>query len=192
MSKIGVFAGTFDPIHNGHIAFAKKALENGLEKVYFLPEQMPLNKKVVEEKGPRVAMIRYSLAGLDNLELIADNNQLVFSPRGTLSFLTDKFPGKEIVLLFGADVVPRIASWPEIELLAKNTQLMIATRNDSLEKIKALFDDIKQDINLDFKYQIIESDENDISSTRIKAEGISDKFVPQIVAKYIQERNLYS
>lgn len=70
-SHVGVYVGTFDPVHAGHIAFALQALQEArLEMVYFLPERMPRHKRPIEHYGHRVAMLERALRPYQKLQLI--------------------------------------------------------------------------------------------------------------------------
>jgi nicotinate-nucleotide adenylyltransferase len=61
-NRIGIYSGTFDPVHSGHISFALQSLKAAkLDKVYFLPERRPRNKQQVEHFGHRVAMLKRAI-----------------------------------------------------------------------------------------------------------------------------------
>ena len=126
--RIGIYAGTFDPVHAGHIAFALQAIEAAkLQKVYFLPERRPRAKQQVEHFGHRVAMLKKAFAPhpkLKTLELVDVN----FSINRTLPKLQEIFAKDEIVFLFGSDVVPGIAHWPRATNLIKNHEFVIGLR----------------------------------------------------------------
>ena len=71
MSKVGIFSGTFDPVHAGHIAFALEAMESaGLDKVYFLPESMPRRKSGVTHYAHRLAMLELALKPYNKLSIL--------------------------------------------------------------------------------------------------------------------------
>lgn len=129
MRRVGVYAGTFDPVHSGHIAFALQAMQAAkLDKVYFLPERRPRAKQQVEHFGHRVAMLRRALGPhpqFDMLELV----EVRFSVERTLPTLQKRFPGVGLVFLFGSDVVPGLADWPNAELLLETSELVIGIRS---------------------------------------------------------------
>jgi nicotinate-nucleotide adenylyltransferase len=127
LKKFGVFAGTFDPLHNGHLAFARQALRSGLDKVYFLPEPRPRRKQGVRALEHRQGMIEVAIQDDTRLGLIK-LEQARFTPYETLPVLQQRFPNAEIVLLFGDDVLRHIADWPRIAELADSVRLLIATR----------------------------------------------------------------
>lgn len=166
MSKIGIFAGAFDPVHDGHIAFARKALENGLEKVYFLPEANPRMKPNVSDINERISIISKEIEHYPNFETIRlkQNN---FEVQSVLTELSQMFPDDKFVFLFGDDVIEHLASWKDLDIFASQVELMIATRKHSTDKINQMLSDFKSE-GLVFNYHIIELDQ-DISSTQIRA-----------------------
>lgn len=130
MKRIGVYAGTFDPVHSGHLAFALQSIQAAnLDTVYFLPERRPRNKQGVEHFGHRVAMLKRAIKPHPQfavLELV----DVSFSIERTLPFLQQKFPGHELVFLFGSDVIPGLAEWPHADKLLQGNELVIGLRHD--------------------------------------------------------------
>lgn len=130
MKRIGIYAGTFDPVHTGHVTFGLQALQAAqLDKIYFLPERRPRCKEHVEHFGHRVAMLRQALEPhpqLDVMELV----DVSFSSERTLPHLKNQFPKAQLVFLFGSDIVPSIAQWPKAERLLRNGEFVIGLRND--------------------------------------------------------------
>jgi nicotinate-nucleotide adenylyltransferase len=136
MSRIGIYAGTFDPVHAGHITFALQSLRAAkLDKVYFLPERRPRAKQNVEHFGHRSAMLNRAIkphAQFEVMELV----DVSFSVDRTLPFLGAQFPDSRLVFLFGSDVVPGLAEWPNADKLLKAGELVIGLRSrDDRENI---------------------------------------------------------
>jgi len=62
MTRVGIYPGTFDPVHVGHIAFALQAMKSAkLDYLYFLPERSPRRKTDITHYGHRVAMLRRAI-----------------------------------------------------------------------------------------------------------------------------------
>lgn len=140
-SRIGIYAGTFNPVHSGHIAFALQALEAAaLDTVYFLPERQPRGKQAVEHFGHRVGMLERALKPhprLKTLELVDVN----FSVTRTLPQLQQRFEGSQLVFLFGSDVVPGLADWPHAARLLKDNELVIGIRSrDNRENLRGIIE----------------------------------------------------
>jgi nicotinate-nucleotide adenylyltransferase len=130
LSRIGIYAGTFDPVHAGHITFALQAIEAAdLEVVYFLPERRPRAKQQVEHFGHRVAMLKKACRPHPRLKVM-EMVDVNFSVSRTLPKLQELFANNQLVFLFGSDVVPGIADWPNAANLLKNHELVIGLRGD--------------------------------------------------------------
>jgi len=132
--RIGIYAGTFDPVHSGHIAFALQAVAAArLDKVYFIPERQPRGKSGVEHFGHRVAMLQRATQPHRNfgvLELVDVN----FSVVRTLPKLEHQFTDARLVFLFGSDAVDSMPVWPNIERLLSSAELVIGLRDDHQEQ----------------------------------------------------------
>jgi nicotinate-nucleotide adenylyltransferase len=126
--RIGIYAGTFDPVHVGHVTFALQAVvAAGLTRVYFLPERRPRDKSQVEHFGHRVAMLRRALRPHPQFEVL-ELVDVSFSVERTLPFLQQRFAGDELVFLFGSDIVAGLADWPHVDQLLKSAELVIGLR----------------------------------------------------------------
>lgn len=130
MSRIGIYAGTFDPVHSGHLAFALQSVQAAqLDMVYFLPERRPRKKQHVEHFGHRVAMLKRAIAPHPQfgvMELV----DVSFSIERTLPHLQKEFPGDELVFLFGSDIIPGLDKWPHAGTLLGAGELVIGLRHD--------------------------------------------------------------
>ena len=126
--RIGIFAGTFDPVHAGHIAFALQAAEIAkLDEVVFIPERRPRSKSSTEHFGHRVAMIRQAIkphSKLALLELVEGN----LSVQRTLPHLRSMYPDAELVMLAGSDVLLTMPQWPNVGRLLKEIELVVGVR----------------------------------------------------------------
>ncbi|MES2971770.1 MAG: adenylyltransferase/cytidyltransferase family protein [Patescibacteria group bacterium] len=192
--RIGIFAGTFDPVHAGHLAFAEEALKNGLEKVMFLPEPRPRRKQGVRALEHRVAMVQLSIAENPRLGTII-LEQARFTPHETLLLLQARFVGYQLVLLFGDDVISHIAHWPHVETLLTATELLIASRHEDAKLLQANLEALEQARALKFRYRIVYPDQEHISSSALRLKlkhGHTVSDLPQSVKKYIDQNKLYA
>jgi nicotinate-nucleotide adenylyltransferase len=127
--RVGIFRGTFDPVHEGHISFARKAItEAHLDCVYFLVEQSPRHKNKVSEQGHRIAMVAEAVhpcLGLDLLEL-GDINGGVGQ---IIPQLRSKFSSTTFVFLMGSDVAKTLPQWPDLAVLCAGNEIVIALRD---------------------------------------------------------------
>jgi nicotinate-nucleotide adenylyltransferase len=126
--SVGIFAGTFDPVHNGHVAFVLAAIEQcHLDEVVFLPERQPRGKQHVTSLSHRMAMLQEAIAGnpkLSVLELPDDQ----FTVAATLPELELLMPDASLSLLVGTDVARSVATWPHAEQLLAKVAVIVAVR----------------------------------------------------------------
>lgn len=183
MKKVGVYSGVFDPVHHGHISFARKAKhELGLDKVYFLVEPKPRRKDTVSDIRHRLNMMWLALQDWPELELLPlDHHQ--FTVRETLPLLEQKFKEAELHLLMGTDLFKFIHTWPGFEALQKKVQFVVGQRaGESSKNIQAL------------PHQVVTTDLSELSSTNVRSLTASQlpAAVPDPVAQYIASQRLYS
>ena len=130
-AKIGIFSGSFDPVHLGHITFALQAINDAkLDKVYFLPERTPRNKEPYEHFGHRVAMIKRAIKPHPKLDILELNDR-TFSINKTLPALEAIFKNERLVFLFGSDKIGVLINWPNADRLLTSSEVIIGLRHDS-------------------------------------------------------------
>lgn len=163
--RIGIYSGTFDPVHIGHIAFALQAINQAnLDLVVFMPERRPRHKSNVEHFGHRTAMITRAIKPYRKLALF-ELPDVHFSVTKTLPKLYLKFTDSELVMLMGSDVVDTLENWPDLEQLFLQSELVIGLREgSSRNKIQAQLNsfDIKP------KVTFINSIEPSASSEKVR------------------------
>lgn len=128
MKRIGIYSGTFDPVHTGHVTFALQAVEAAdLDKVYFMPEREPRQKVGVTHYGHRYAMLQRVVRPHAHLAVL-DTTDKYFSVARTLPRLQQLFPKSEIILLLGSDVTQFLHTWQHIDTLAKSVSFCVGLR----------------------------------------------------------------
>ena len=192
--RVGIFAGTFDPIHAGHLAFAEAALQTGLEKVFFLVEPRPRRKQGVRALEHRIAMVDLAIADQPKFGQIV-LKQARFTIHETLPVLQARFPNHQLLLLFGDDVISHVAHWPHVQELADAVTLLVASRWRDKTELEAAFKTLQQTRSLHFHYEIIQVNQPEVASSRIrlalKNKKTSTELLPSI-ADYIHKHRLYS
>lgn len=171
MKRIGILAGTFDPIHEGHIGFCLAAAERGhLEKVYLLPERSPRFKQNVSEFTARLQAVKDAATPHSNLGVIS-LDEPCFSVDTTLPQLRAQFEPTRITLLIGSDVAcMSLPNWDNLEQLTLDVDFIVSIRGDSTVR------DVQQCMrNIEttyptFRYTIIDSPHRDVSSSKIREE----------------------
>lgn len=191
--QVGIFPGTFDPVHNGHLQFAIESLERAsLNKIFFLIEPRPRRKQGVKAFEHRLRMVQLAIKSEPRFGTIV-LEQAQFTPQDTMPLLQARFKGAIMNLLMGDDMLKHLGDWPHVEELVKACHFIIGVRHDeggALERIMAL----ERTRGLDFKYSIFTSKFSAVSSSKIKSslrkKGFSDD-IPVIVQEYISEHGLY-
>jgi nicotinate-nucleotide adenylyltransferase len=164
--RIGIFAGTFDPVHSGHISFALEAIKKtDLDSVIFLPERRPRHKPEVEHFGHRTAMISRAIQPYHQLGLL-ELPDVHFDVARTLPKLHREFSGHQLVLLMGGEAAANLPSWPDAKKLVKTCELVIGLRagqskSNVLEQLNSISPALAH-------VTFIKSKEPHISSSRIR------------------------
>lgn len=140
-TRIGIYSGTFNPVHAGHIAFALQAMQAAkLDKLYFLPERRPRSKKHVEHFGHRVAMLKQAAKPYPTFDVL-ELDDVSFSVKRTLPRLEITFPDSQLVFLIGSDVAEHMGQWPQLDRLFATSEILVGIRDmhdaEHLQKIIA-------------------------------------------------------
>ncbi len=188
--KIGLVGGTFDPVHNGHIALATKAYETlELDTVLFIPAFIPPHKNAptITAVEHRRTMLEMALEGLSFCEIsdIELAKERVVNTIDTLQELRTVYGAEvELYFLVGSDFVDQYTTWKEYEKLSSAAHFMIAARPGfSVSQIPE-------------GMQLLEGDFPLVSSTDLRiiirnGENVS-RYLPANVYSYIQRNQLYS
>lgn len=211
MTKIGLYGGTFDPVHVGHTQLAEAAIEEaGLDRVLMVPAVVPPHKKtrVVTPFDHRVEMVRLALAEYPEIELSLIESELPIPSYtiDTVRLLQSLLPNTtELYFIIGIDAFVEIASWKSYEELLSRVSLLVAMRHGCSPE---LLDKVR--VNLSYgkvagrwihsggrkDIVFLNSPIVDISSSTIRKqlrEGASHvDGVPNHVMQYIQGNKLYS
>lgn len=193
MAKIGIFSGTFDPVHKGHIAFALQAAEAaGLDRIYFLPESVPRRKEGVTHYAHRIAMLRIALKPYKKLAVL-DLPDKQFSVKQTLPRLTKRFKNSELYLLLGSDAGLHLASgaWPSSDVLLASAKLIVGLRTGDDEQAVAA---ALQSIVPERTFYIIQTENQHASSRDIRSSferGKKHESALLSLEQYIRQNWLY-
>lgn len=133
ISRIGVFGGTFDPVHNGHLQLAHQAIEEvDLDQVMLIPAASPPHKnKVITPMKHRVAMLEIVCRDSDHLLCSSIENDL---PKpsytvDTLSELQQRFPkNTDIFFIIGSDAFLELLTWKAYLTLLSMVQFIVSPR----------------------------------------------------------------
>jgi nicotinate-nucleotide adenylyltransferase len=133
MQRIGLFGGSFNPVHLGHLLVAQAAREElRLSRLFFIPAaQSPFKPGfVLAPAQQRMQLLRLALAGRTNCEI--DDQEI---RRGGVSYSIDtvrdhasRFPGAQLFYLIGADHVPQLPKWRDADALARLVEFVVVPR----------------------------------------------------------------
>lgn len=190
MERIGLFGGSFDPIHTGHLLLAQAAIEElGLARLSFiLAAQSPF--KTGQNFAPaemRLQLLRLALAGKTNCEV--DEQEI---SRGGVSFAIDtvrdyarRFPQAELFYLIGADHVANLPKWRDATELAKLAEFVVIPRPGSAPVT----------IPPPFRGRMLTGFAFGVSAsqirTRVKSGQTIEHLVPATVAEAVRNNQLY-
>jgi nicotinate-nucleotide adenylyltransferase len=185
--RIGIYSGSFDPVHNGHITLAQQALAAcELDRLIFLPEALPRGKEKVSSLLHRLRMLELATADVPAFSVIGLRSER-FSIAETLPELEGLFPQAAFTLVVGSDLVNTFATrWDGFPKLLQQVGLAIGLRGD----------DTRQNIDAGMvrfptaRYIILDPAHYHVSSTGARG-GIHDEHIPQKVASYITKHGLY-
>lgn len=137
IKRIGIYPGTFDPVHTGHLQFALQAYSHAdLDELYFLPERKPRNKTGVEHFGHRLSMLRGVCRPYSNFGVL-ETDDISFSVQRTLPRLEKLFFDHQLVFLWGSDVIKTLPEWKFSHKLISSSEMVIGLRSsDSRADIK--------------------------------------------------------
>lgn len=199
--RLGVFGGSFDPVHYGHLLLAECCREQlSLDKVLFVPAGLPPHKKdhQLTPAVHRVAMLELALAAEPGFEICryeVERTEVSYTVE-TLRYLKSRFPNAQLFLLVGADMLNDLPNWREAAEVCRLATPVGVRRGGmappSLEPLRSILDPERLDDVRDLKVDMpqIELSASDIR-TRV-ATGKSIRFrVPKAVEMYIFSHGLY-
>jgi nicotinate-nucleotide adenylyltransferase len=188
--KLGLFGGSFDPVHLGHLLVAQAAIEElGLDKLFFIPAaQSPFkSESKIAPAEIRLQLLRLALAGKTNCEV--DEQEI---RRGGVSYTIEtlrayakKFPAAKLFYLIGADNVAKLNEWREANELVKLAEFIAIPRPG----------ETAAEFPKPFRGKILKGFPVEISSSQIRARvkaGLPiENLVPPFVAEAIHAAKIY-
>ncbi|MFQ8697241.1 MAG: nicotinate-nucleotide adenylyltransferase [Peptoniphilus harei] len=198
MKKYGIFGGSFDPIHYGHLMICEYIKEEmGLDKVIFIPTGNPPHKDLGVSAEDRYEMVRLAISPNPDFE-ISD----IETTRVNLSYTVDTirelkkiYKEEKLYFLIGLDSLFQLKTWKKIGDLSQEIEFVVALRPGYIDK-----EEINNEIdflrdNFGTKLNLIKTPLYEISSTDLRDrihEGKSLRYlIPKKVLDYIEESGFY-
>ena len=186
--RLALFGGTFDPIHNAHLAVAREAAEHfGLDQVLLIPNAIPPHKQrqTTASYAHRLAMVELAAAGDERFRA----SRLEEGQEKSYSILTiervrrELGPGSELYFLIGADAFSEIETWFRWRDVLEAVEFIVLSRPG-----------YAYDIPDGARVHRLETLQLDVSSTTIRkrlAAGEAPLELPPAVLRYVRENGLY-
>ena len=195
-AEIGILGGTFDPVHNGHLAAARQLLGvANLDQVWLMPNATPPHRTAVPvaPADDRMRMVELAVAGQNGV--LASRTEV---DRGGISYTIDtirqlarEYPRQRFAFLIGSDAALQIRSWHDAEALLAEGYFVIFNRPETALAIETLRE-------LGFvpaRSRIVHLDTPAIAAHQVRdrvARGAPiDDLVPSAVADFIRTHELY-
>ena len=199
MVKIGIYGGTYNPPHTGHLQAAKQAVRLlELDKLLLIPDRIAPHKEIpAGSPAPeqRLQMLRIASGGeakmeVSDIELRREGASFSYL---TVEALREEYPEAELILLMGTDMFLSFHTWREPERIIKQATLGVFYRGEKGEREKILAQ--KQILEAQgAKVELVENEILSISSTQLRrliAFRCAGEFLPAGVEDYIRENGLY-
>ncbi len=192
----GIFGGSFNPVHKGHLCMAREIMAAApLDSIRFIPAAQPPHKQgaLLAEAHHRVAMLELAISNepdflLDSRELLRGGTSYTVE---TLRELHGDFPNDDFFFIIGADSLRDLPNWFCIEEIARMTAFLVAARpGDAIEQATLAAAEIPG-----LRFEVMPTTPQDIASSTIRRslqdDGAAPKGLHPAVLHYILERNLY-
>jgi nicotinate-nucleotide adenylyltransferase len=179
--KIAVYSGSFNPIHNGHIAIARAALSEGYDEVWILVSPQNPHKSE-EELWPfeeRMKMVQLCIADEEHIRVSDCENML---PRpsytiNTLEYLREQYPEHQFRLLIGSDNLQKFHLWKDYQKITDSFGLIVYPRASGTSKPSEIQPNI----------QFIEAPLLSISATEIKKLLFENQSIHGLVSTEVEK-----
>lgn len=194
MSRIGIYSGTFDPVHVGHVEFALKAVrECALRQVVLMAEPSPRQKSPEADIDHRQAMIKVAIAGHDELAML-HLDSATFTVTDTLPVLQKKFADDQLVFLLGSDLARTFSyRWPGLGDFLAQVELVVGMRDsEDSAVLQQLLRDTYAAYKVPERFKVLTSPHEHLASTHIRLGSHNLTDLNPSVADYIQRYKLYT
>ncbi len=197
MARIGIYGGTFNPPHVGHLRAAQYAISAlKLEKLLLIPsciaphKKLPLDTPTPQQRAQMVKIAAGEKMEVSTVELDRGGTSFTYE---TVETLRGQYPNDELVLFMGTDMFLSFSTWREPARILQNASLGVFYRGDKneLELIAAQKAQMEQD---GARIYLVENPVTAISSTQLRRMLVfrcADPFLPAGVADFIRENGLY-
>lgn len=182
--KSGLFGGSFDPVHSGHLAAAKRAKEAlGLDRVIFIPSGVSPHKTLTASPEARLEMVKLAVSGIDGFSVsdFETKKKTKCYSYQTVAEFKKLYPDDELYFIIGDDEYSSFFSWYKPNELLSMCRFAVLTRHGA--KIKEPFIGISMP-----PVKISSTMIRERAASRLDLSGL----VPPGAAEYIKKNKLYT
>lgn len=199
MKRIGIYGGTFNPPHIGHIAAAAQAIETlALDRLLLIPDRVAPHKQMPEDSAsPRQRLEMLEIAAQSRPEMVVSDIELQREGPSytyqTVEALRRGYPDGELYLLMGTDMFLSFHSWRHPERIWQQVTLTVLYRGEKGE-VQQIREEKARWESLGARVRLVENCVTAISSTQLRrllAFSCADSYLPAGVAEYIRRNALY-
>ena len=198
--RMGVFGGTFDPVHLGHLILAEQCREQGrLDQVRFVPAARPPHKdRPLTPFDRRVEMLELAVSGhpafwVDPLESERDGPSYTVD---TLHILGQRHPGAELFLIIGSDTLNDLPTWYQTPRILELAALLVVARPGSPMRTE---DELRASLGLPgsapVRMHAVQAPLIEIASRDVRRRFAEDRsvryLIPRAVEAYARDKGLY-
>jgi nicotinate-nucleotide adenylyltransferase len=199
--RLGLFGGSFDPVHYGHLLLAECAREqHRLDQVLFLPAAVPPHKqgRVLSADAARIEMLQLAIGGHPSFSASRyeiDQGGVSYTV-DTLRHFTREQPGAELFLLLGADTLYDLPRWRESAEVCRLAVPLVAQRAGVEQVDFRCLSGIASLARIDFfRQHLVEMPSIGLSSSEIRSRVAQSRSIrywtPRAVEQYIETHQLY-
>lgn len=201
MSRIALFGGSFNPVHNGHVNLVKETAEkNGIDRVYVIPTFISPFKKdsvgFVADGKDRLEMCRLAFAKLPYVTVSGwelSQSEVSYSVN-TVEHFREEFPEDELFFIMGSDMLLSFDKWHKWQDILKMCTVIAASREDGGSDIERLREKAAQ-LSRFGKVIVTEISAFELSSSEIREKIIKNSdlscYMDKNVVEYIEENRIY-
>ncbi|SCA63562.1 Probable nicotinate-nucleotide adenylyltransferase [Chlamydiales bacterium SCGC AG-110-M15] len=197
--NIGIFGGTFDPIHFGHLNLAIQMLEGqNLDEIWFCPAQLSPHKLDAQpvSSSHRLRMLEIAIDGFDSFKIL-DRELKRPPPSYTIDTIEDllndeKLKNNHYSLILSDDAVERFHQWHRVKDLVELVPLLLGSRHGQNSLGETNEGTLSQAIQSGLKKTLIMEISSTLLRDRLKKNLYCLHLLPHKVLDYIYENHLYS
>ncbi len=195
--RTGIFGGSFNPVHNGHIHLARSIMEElSLDRIFLVPSRISPHRSIAEYASgeDRLEMLRLACLGEKGLEPCDYElkSERVSYTIYTVEHFREKYPDDELFLLVGSDMLLSFDKWYRFEDILETVTLAVASREDG---DTAELERKAEELSAYGSIFLSKADAVSVSSTNIRKKIVKNEnyscYLDKNVVQYIRLKGLY-